>query len=82
MRGSLVALIFNKTLRMSSSAVSDASAITLMSTDIDRIGTGLRDVHEIYSNFIEAVLALWLLARLLKLATVASSLLMLGEYTP
>lgn len=82
MRGSLVALIFNKTLRMSTSAVSDASAITLMSTDIERIGSGLRDMHEIYSNFIEVVLALWLLARLLKIATVASTLVVIGEHIP
>lgn len=80
MRGSLVALIFNKTLRISTSAVSDASAITLMSTDIERIGSGLRDMHEIYSNFIEVVLALWLLARLLKIATIASTLVVIGEH--
>ncbi|KAJ5085777.1 P-loop containing nucleoside triphosphate hydrolase protein [Penicillium argentinense] len=77
MRGSLVAMIFNKTLRMSTSTVSDASAITLMSTDIERIGYGLRDMHEIYSNFTEVVLALWLLARLLKLATLASTLVVI-----
>lgn len=82
MRGSLVALIFNKTLRMGTSAVSDASAITLMSTDIERIGSGLRDMHEIYSNFTEVVLALWLLARLLKIATVASTLVVIGEHIP
>lgn len=80
MRGSLVALIFNKTLRMSTSAVSDASAITLMSTDIERIGSGLRDIHEIYANFIEVVLALWLLARLLKIATLASTLVVIGKH--
>lgn len=80
MRGSLVSLIFNKTLRMSTSAVSDASAITLMSTDIERIGGGLRDMHEIYANFIEIILALWLLARLLKLATLASTIVVIGGH--
>lgn len=47
MRGSLVALIFNKTLRMSTLAVSDVSAITLMSTDIERIASGLREVQRL-----------------------------------
>ncbi|KAJ5575262.1 P-loop containing nucleoside triphosphate hydrolase protein [Penicillium hetheringtonii] len=73
MRGSLVSMIFNKTLRLSTSAVSDASAITLMSTDIERIASGLREMHEIYANFIDVAVALWLLARLLKLATIAST---------
>lgn len=65
---------------MSTSAVSDASAITLMSTDIERIGSGLREMHEVYANFIEVVLALWLLARLLKIATVAATLLVIGKH--
>ncbi|KAJ5364163.1 P-loop containing nucleoside triphosphate hydrolase protein [Penicillium cataractarum] len=73
-RGSLVTLIFNKTLRMSTSAVTDASAVTLMSTDIERIGSGIRQIHETYSNFLEVAISLWLLARLLKLATIASTL--------
>lgn len=81
MRGSLVSMIFSKTLRLSSSAVSDASAITLMSTDIERIATGLRDMHEVYSNFTEIAIALWLLARLLKIATVASTLVVIGKMT-
>lgn len=75
-------MIFNKTLRLSSSAISDASAITLMSTDIERIATGLRDMHEIYSNFTEVALALWLLARLLKIATIASTLVVISELKP
>ncbi|KAJ5157304.1 P-loop containing nucleoside triphosphate hydrolase protein [Penicillium canariense] len=73
-RGSLVTLIFKKTLRMSTSAVSDATAVTLMSTDIERIGSGLREMHELYSNFTEVALALWLLARLLNIATLASTI--------
>lgn len=79
-RGSLVTLIFNKTLRMSTSAVTDASAVTLMSTDIERIGNGIRQIPETYSNFIEVALALWLLARLLKLATIASTLVVVSTY--
>ena len=79
-RGSLVTLIFNKTLRMSTSAVTDASAVTLMSTDIERIGNGIRQIHETYSNFLEVAISLWLLARLLKLATIASTLVVVSTY--
>ncbi|KAJ6187634.1 hypothetical protein N7519_002542 [Penicillium mononematosum] len=56
---------------MSTTAISDTAAITLMSTDIERIGSGLREMHEVYSNFTEVALALWLLARLLNIATIA-----------
>ncbi len=77
-RGSLVTLIFNKTLRMSTSAVSDASAVTLMSTDIERICSGLWQIHEFYCNFVEVAIALWLLARLLHLATIASTIVVIS----
>lgn len=44
-----------------------------MSTDIERIGSGLREIHEVYSSIIEVTLALWLLARLLNFAMIAST---------
>jgi ATP-binding cassette subfamily C (CFTR/MRP) protein 1 len=72
-RGSLLTLIFDKTLRICTSAVSDAAAVTLMSADIERIGSGLREMHELYSSVIELGLALWLLERLLGVAMAAST---------
>lgn len=71
-------MIFDKTLCMGTSAASDASAITLMSTDMERIGDGLLDMHETYSNFAEVVLALIFLVRLLGVATIASTVLVIG----
>jgi ATP-binding cassette subfamily C (CFTR/MRP) protein 1 len=79
-RGSLVTLIFDKTLRMSTSVVSDSAAITLMSTDIERIGSGMREIHEVYASIIEVAIALWLLARLLNLAMIASTVIAVCEY--
>lgn len=73
-RGSLVTFIFSKTLRMSSTAVSDASALTLMSADIDRIANGLRQLHDTWSAIIEIPVAIWLLERLLGVAVVAPAL--------
>jgi ATP-binding cassette subfamily C (CFTR/MRP) protein 1 len=48
-----------------------------MSTDIERIGSGLREIHEVYSSIIEVTLALWLLARLLNMAMIASTVFVL-----
>ena len=81
-RASLISLIFEKTLRLSTSAVSDATAVTLMSTDIERIRYSLMEMHEIYCNFIEVGLALWLLARLLNVAMIASAVVVIGNLSP
>jgi ATP-binding cassette subfamily C (CFTR/MRP) protein 1 len=74
-------MIFDKTLRMSTSAMSDATAVTLMSTDIERIGSGLLDVHEVYGNILEVFIALWLLARLLHVATIAATIVVIRKQT-
>ncbi|KAI9147656.1 Canalicular multispecific organic anion transporter 2 [Paramyrothecium foliicola] len=73
-RGSLVALIFDKTLHIESSLLSEAEAVTLMSADIDRIGVSLPVIHEIYASLIETALCLFLLYRLLKVALAGSIL--------
>lgn len=70
-RGSLVTLIYNKTLSVSTSTIADAEAITLMSADIDRIGFSMEILHEAYACLIELGIALWLLWRLIGLAVVA-----------
>lgn len=80
-RGSLVSVIYDKTLRLSTSAVSDATAVTLMSTDIERIQNSLIEMHEIYCNIIEIALALWLLARLIGVATIAATVVVLGMFS-
>lgn len=69
-RGSIIALVFDKTLRINASAAENAEAITLMSADIDRIGSSMTLVHEIYASFIDGALAIYLLYKLLGLAVV------------
>lgn len=69
-RGSLITLIFGKTLRLSASAVKDAEAITLMSADIDRIGLCMQILHDAYASLVELALSLWLLSRFLGIAVV------------
>ncbi|TWU70754.1 hypothetical protein ED733_001354 [Metarhizium rileyi] len=73
-RGSLIALVYGKTLRLSSSSSSwNAEAITLMSADIDRLGICAQDVHEIYAGTIEVGLCLWLLYVYLGVAAAAAA---------
>ena len=70
-RGSLITLIYDKTLEIRSSAIPDAEAITLMSADIDRIGSSFYFLHECYASLIELALSLWLIFRYLGVAMAA-----------
>jgi ATP-binding cassette subfamily C (CFTR/MRP) protein 1 len=77
-RGSLISLIFDKTLRMNSSDAEDAEAITLMSADIDRINSGIDVVHDFYASLVESAIGLWLLYKFLGLSVVAPILWVAG----
>ncbi|KAK9319112.1 hypothetical protein V1517DRAFT_266874 [Lipomyces orientalis] len=47
-RVGLIAVIYRQTLKLRTEDLGTASAITLIGTDVERIATGLRDIHEIY----------------------------------
>ncbi len=61
LRGSFVSSIYTKTLELSISDVSSAAALTLMSTDIERISAGCVHLHEVWANSVEVGIAVWLL---------------------
>ncbi|GJC98969.1 hypothetical protein ColKHC_07795 [Colletotrichum higginsianum] len=63
MRGCLVLLIYQKTTSMSMVAAEDAAAVTLMSTDIERIINGMSKIHESWSTLLQMAVALALLYR-------------------
>ncbi|KAI0602863.1 ATPase-like protein [Biscogniauxia sp. FL1348] len=62
-RGCLVAAVYRTTTEMKLSATTDGAALTLMSTDIERIRLGFLNLHEFWANTIEVGLASWLLYR-------------------
>ena len=77
-RGGIVSLIFSKTLAISDGAYDNAAALTLMSTDVDRIASSLENIHEIWANSCEMGIALFLLVRQVGVATVVTVVLALG----
>ena len=77
LRGSLVALIYLKTLNTSIPIAQDSSAVTLMSTDVERSGTGLRYMHEIWASPIDIGLSIYLLERQIGPASAAPGVLFL-----
>ncbi|KAJ5810965.1 ABC multidrug transporter [Penicillium robsamsonii] len=60
-RGALVLLVYDHTLSLNISAPSKSDALTLINADVERIGSGLRSLHETWASMLEIGLSLWLL---------------------
>ncbi|KAL2020583.1 hypothetical protein VTK56DRAFT_8171 [Thermocarpiscus australiensis] len=70
-RGLLASAVYRKTTESKLTASGDSAALTLMSTDVERIITGLLSAHEFWANTVEVGLACWLLSRQIGPAFVA-----------
>ncbi|RDW80787.1 p-loop containing nucleoside triphosphate hydrolase-12 [Coleophoma crateriformis] len=77
-RGSAVSLIYRHTLSLHSSSTSTSSSLTLINNDVERIGAGMKDLHEIWASLIEFALSLWLLEMRLGVSAVAAILLVIA----
>lgn len=62
-RAMLVTEIYAKSTKLTIAKASDNAALTLMSTDWDRINEGFESVHDIWVSMVQAVLAAWMLYR-------------------
>jgi ATP-binding cassette subfamily C (CFTR/MRP) protein 1 len=62
-RGALVNTIYAQTLDLSITSLDESAAVTLMSSDVERICDSLLPIHNIWSGPIEIALAIWLLQR-------------------
>ncbi|CAG2005581.1 unnamed protein product [Fusarium graminearum] len=70
-RASLVSLIYDRTLTLDLVEAKESAALTLMSTDVERIGQGLQFVHEIWATPAEFGVAIFLLQREVALGSLA-----------
>ncbi|PVH72950.1 putative ATP-binding cassette transporter [Cadophora sp. DSE1049] len=70
-RGSLVSLIYAKTMDLSITALDESVAVTLMSNDTEAICQAFRNLHEFWAVPTELAIALFLLYRQLGLAFLA-----------
>ncbi|EWG50811.1 hypothetical protein FVEG_09941 [Fusarium verticillioides 7600] len=71
-RGILVLAVYEKTIELRMPTDDDSGALTLMSTDVERITRGILDLHEYWANTIQIALSCWLLQRELGAAFAAS----------
>ena len=78
-RGSLDALIYRQTTSRGGQQMgNERAAMTLMGTDVERIVSGFRDIHEIWASTISIAVATWLLERQLSGACVAPIIITAG----
>lgn len=80
-RAMLVAEIFLKATKARIGAGDDGSALTLMSTDIERIDLGLKPLHDIWASVIQVSLAAWMLYNQLGIVFVVPIGLVLACFT-
>ncbi|KAH0429491.1 ABC multidrug transporter [Colletotrichum camelliae] len=77
LRAHLISAIYRKTAEIQHVGDGDSAAVTLMGADVERIYTGLRLMHEVWTNVIQIGLASWLLQRQLGLAFLAPLVIVL-----
>jgi hypothetical protein len=62
-RGAAVSLVYNRTLSIQEGECDESEAVTLMSTDVDRISFCLEELNECWSRLIEIGIGIALLTR-------------------
>ncbi|KUM63729.1 hypothetical protein ACN42_g3370 [Penicillium freii] len=79
MRSGLISMIYDQTIDMTAADLTDSAAITLMGTDVERIVSNLKNMHEAWASIIEVGIAIWLLERELGIACFIPLVISLGS---
>lgn len=78
LRGGLVSLIHAQTVRARAVDLGETTAVTLMGTDVERIASGFRLIHEMWASLIDIAVAIFLLERQLGVACLVPALIVIG----
>ena len=78
-RGALTAIIYHSMLRLRVETGNSATAVSLMSSDIDRIYLALRWVLALVPNLVHIILAMWILFTQLGAVVISPVVIALGE---
>ena len=62
-RGGLASLVYQKTMRLQASSISESAPVTLMSTDVESIVAAGDGIHDIWAGVVEIPVAIYLLYR-------------------
>lgn len=77
-RGSLIALVFQRNVNTRPVDMGDITGVTLMGTDVERIVSGMQMFNELWGSLLDVAVAAWLLERQLSLACLAPIVLILS----
>lgn len=80
-RGAAVSLIYSKSLEIQAGGIDESAALTLMSTDVDRLVSSLVNVCEAWARAIELAIGIWLLERQMGWVCVAPIVLVVSKYS-
>ncbi|KAJ5714937.1 ABC transporter integral membrane type 1 [Penicillium malachiteum] len=75
LRGGLVSLIHRQTINARGVDLGETTAITLMGTDVERIATGFRSIHDLWGCPIDIGIAIYLLERQVGVACLVPSII-------
>lgn len=67
-RGGLISLIHEQTLKSRSIDLGGITALALMGTDTERIVAGFRSIHELWGSLVDIAVAMYLLERQISVA--------------
>ncbi|KAJ5705884.1 hypothetical protein N7536_001573 [Penicillium majusculum] len=77
LRGGLISLIHTQTVRARAVDLGEITAITLMGTDVERIASGFRSIHEMWASLIDIAVAIFLLERQLGVACLVPAVIVI-----
>ncbi|KAJ5718166.1 ABC transporter integral membrane type 1 [Penicillium malachiteum] len=75
LRGGLISLIHRQTINARGVDLGETTAITLMGTDVERIATGFRSIHDLWGCPIDIGIAIYLLKRQVGVACLVPSVI-------
>ena len=71
-------IVYARTLKLQAGVYNESAALTLMSTDVDRLTMSLQSLNEIWATFIEVSIGISLLGVQLGWVCVAPILIVVG----
>jgi ATP-binding cassette subfamily C (CFTR/MRP) protein 1 len=80
-RGTLIAVVYSKTLDLALNTGNTSSSSALMSVDVERICACLVNLHELWADIIEVGIAVYILERNIGVACISPALLAFGEFS-
>ncbi|KAJ5627096.1 hypothetical protein N7528_004523 [Penicillium herquei] len=78
MRAGLISSLYQQTTVLNANDVKDNAALTLMGTDVERIVSSFRYLHEIWASILEVAIALYLLQRQIGLSCIVPAIISLA----